>query len=196
MQPTPSAPTDGRRRASLSTMRRLAVVAVAMFGFGFLLVPLYEKICEVTGIRDIARPDEVGNTQVDASRSIRIELDASVHQLPWTFKPAEAVVNVHPGELRQVVYEVTNTTSRPVVGQAIPSYAPRQAGEYFKKLDCFCFTAQALAPGERREMPVVFVIDPKLPADVATVTLSYTFFEIEGAQKVATSAAAAPGDKP
>lgn len=190
-------PADAaRRRASVSTMRRLAVVAVAMFGFGFLLVPLYEKICEVTGIRDIARPDDATNTQVDASRSIRIELDATLHQLAWTFKPAESVVNVHPGELRQVVYEVVNTTDRPVVGQAIPSYAPRQAGEYFKKLDCFCFTAQALAPGERREMPVVFVIDPKLPRDVVTITLSYTFFEIEGGQKVATSAAAAPGDKP
>jgi cytochrome c oxidase assembly protein subunit 11 len=99
------------------------------------------------------------------------------------------VVIVHPGELRQVVYDVVNTTGRPLTGQAIPSYAPRHAAQYFRKLDCFCFATQTLAPGERREMPVVFVIDPGLPDDVATITLSYTFFEVEGAARVAARTA-------
>jgi cytochrome c oxidase assembly protein subunit 11 len=168
--------------------RRLVVVVAGMFGFGFLLVPFYEKICEVTGLRDLARADTVTSTQVDASRRVRIELDANTRNLPWEFRPREASVDVHPGELRQVVYEVVNTTSRPVTGQAVPSYAPALAAQYFGKLDCFCFTTQTLQPGERREMPVAFVIDPKLPADVPVVTLSYTFFEVEGAAKVARTA--------
>jgi cytochrome c oxidase assembly protein subunit 11 len=93
------------------------------------------------------------------------------------------VVDVHPGEVRQVVFEVVNATDRPLTGQAIPSYGPPNAAQYFRKLECFCFSRQTLQPGERRQMPVVFVVDPSLPADVATITLSYTFFEVEGADK-------------
>ena len=161
-------------------LKRLLVVVVAMFGFGFLLVPFYEKICEVTGLRNIAQPDEVRNTQVVATRSIRIELDSNLRKLPWTFKPLTPVVEVHPGALTQVVYEVANTTNRPITGQAIPSYGPQHAAKYFQKLDCFCFAKQTLQPGEVRQMPVVFVVDPKAPEDLNTITLSYTFFEVEG----------------
>jgi cytochrome c oxidase assembly protein subunit 11 len=178
-----------RNAANRSLVKRLVTVVVLMFGFGFLLVPFYEKICQVTGIRDIARPDEVGNTQVDASRVVRLEFDANTRNLPWQFSPREKAVDVHPGELRQVVYDVVNTTDRPLTGQAIPSYAPQLAGLHFRKLDCFCFTTQTLQPGERREMPVVFVVDPKLPRDVNVVTLSYTFFEVEGGAKLATRTA-------
>lgn len=159
---------------------KLVVVVVAMFGFGYALVPFYEKICEVTGLRNIARADEPANTQVDASRAVRIELDSNVRKLPWTFRPLETVVAVHPGEVRQVVYEIGNPTDRPLTGQAIPSYGPQQAAQYFRKLECFCFAKQTLQPGERRQMPVVFVVDPSLPADIGTITLSYTFFEVEG----------------
>jgi cytochrome c oxidase assembly protein subunit 11 len=159
---------------------RLCVVVVAMFGFGFLLVPFYEKICEVTGLRNIAQPDEVKNTQVVATRNIRIEFDSNVRNLPWTFKPLTPVVEVHPGAVTQVMYEVTNTTSRAITGQAIPSYGPQHAAKYFQKLDCFCFAKQTLQPGEVRQMPVVFVVDPKAPEDLNTITLSYTFFEVEG----------------
>jgi cytochrome c oxidase assembly protein subunit 11 len=162
---------------------KLGVVAVAMFGFGYALVPFYEKICEVTGLRNIARADEVTNTQVDTTRTVRIEFDSNVRKLPWHFRPLTAVLGVHPGEMRQVVYEVVNTTDRPLTGQAIPSYGPPHAAQYFRKLECFCFAKQTLAPGETRRMPVVFVIDPDLPEDVATITLSYTFFEVEGAGK-------------
>ena len=165
---------------------RLCVVVVAMFGFGFLLVPFYEKICEVTGLRNIAQPDEVKNTQVVATRNIRIEFDSNVRNLPWTFKPLTPVVEVHPGAVTQVMYEVTNTTSRAITGQAIPSYGPQHAAKYFQKLDCFCFAKQTLHANETRRMPVVFVVDPGLPADVHTITLSYTFFEISNGAKTAT----------
>jgi len=103
-----------------------------------------------------------------------------VRKLPWQFRPLEAIVAVHPGEVRQVMYEIVNTTDRAITGQAIPSYGPPRAAEYFQKLECFCFTRQTLQPGERRQMPVVFVLDPKLPEDLNAVTLSYTFFEVEG----------------
>jgi cytochrome c oxidase assembly protein subunit 11 len=168
------------RRNNRALFAKLVVVVVAMFGFGYALVPFYEKICEVTGLRELARADEPANTQVDASRAVRIELDSNVRKLPWTFRPLETVVAVHPGEVRQVVYEIANTTDRPLTGQAIPSYGPQHAAQYFRKLECFCFTKQTLQPGERRQMPVVFVVDPSLPKDVGTITLSYTFFEVEG----------------
>lgn len=173
--------TPDQRTANNALLKRLGVVAVAMFGFGFLLVPFYEKICQATGIRNIAQADEVVNTQVDRSRALRIEFDSNLRKLPWSFKPLETLIEVHPGELRQVMYEVVNQTDRAISGQAIPSYAPREAGQYFRKLDCFCFAKQTLQPGEVRRMPVVFVIDPSVPDDIPTITLSYTFFEIEGA---------------
>jgi len=159
---------------------KLAVVVVVMFGFGFALVPFYDQICKATGLRDIDAPDQVRNTQVDPARTIRLELDANASKLPWRFRPLTPIVSVHPGEVTQVVYEVENLSDRPVTGQAVPSYGPQLAGEYFRKLECFCFTRQSLGPHEKREMPVVFVVDPKLPRDVATITLSYTFFAVEG----------------
>ncbi len=170
-------------RDNRNLLTKLVVIVVAMFGFGFALVPFYEKICQVTGIRDIAQPDAVVNTQVDAAREVRIELDSNVRKLPWQFRPLTPVIGVHPGEVRQVMFEIVNTTDRPLTGQAVPSYGPREAGDYFRKLECFCFTKQTLQPGERRQMPVVFVIDTKLPADISTITLSYTFFEVEAADK-------------
>jgi cytochrome c oxidase assembly protein subunit 11 len=171
---------DDIRRANRALLAKLGVVVAGMFAFGFALVPFYDKICEATGLRNIARADEAINTQVDATRSVRIEFDSNVHNLPWRFRPLQPVIAVHPGEVTHAVFEVVNTTGRPVTGQAIPSYGPRNAGRYFKKLDCFCFAKQTLAPGETREMPVVFVVDPSLPDDIPAITLSYTFFEVEG----------------
>jgi len=164
-------------------LAKLSVIVVAMFGFGYALVPFYEKICEVTGLRNIAQADAVRNTQVDATRDVRIEFDSNIRKLPWQFRALTPVVDVHPGEVRQVMFEIVNTTDRVMTGQAIPSYGPPHAAQYFRKLECFCFSQQTLQPGERREMPVVFVVDGALPADVATITLSYTFFEVEGAGK-------------
>jgi cytochrome c oxidase assembly protein subunit 11 len=163
------------------TMRKLVIVAVAMFGFGFALVPFYQKICEVTGINNVIKADEVANTQVDAARFVTIEFDSNLRsKLPWSFRPLQTNARVHPGELATVMYEIRNNSDRAVTGQAIPSYGPQVAGRYFKKLECFCFTQQTLQPGEARQMPVVFVIEKGLPDDVNTITLSYTFFEVEG----------------
>jgi cytochrome c oxidase assembly protein subunit 11 len=193
MNETPS--TDdpaGRAKAEVARSNRtllakLGVVAVAMFGFGYLLVPFYEKICEVTGLRNIDAADTVTNTQVDTTRSVHIEFDTNLRNLPWQFRALELATDVHPGQVTQAMFEVVNLTDRPITGQAIPSYGPQQAALYFKKIDCFCFAKQTLAPHEKRDMPVVFVVDPKLPKDVPTITLSYTFFEVEGADKAPVS---------
>jgi cytochrome c oxidase assembly protein subunit 11 len=183
MSADPERRRQDQRQRNRALLRRLVVVVVGMFGFGFLLVPFYEKICAVTGLRNIARADAVVNTQVDASRQVRIEFDSNVHNMPWRFRPLEPVVTVNPGAVTQAVFEVVNTTDHAVTGQAIPSYGPQYAAQYFRKLDCFCFTQQTLAPGESRRMPVVFVIDPAAPRELRTITLSYTFFEVEGNRK-------------
>ena len=171
---------DDTRRSNRLLLAKLGIVVVVMFGFGFALVPFYDQICKATGIRDIDTPDEIANTQVDLNRSVRLELDANINKLPWRFRPLTPIVTVHPGELTQVVYEVENLSDHPVTGQAVPSYGPALAGEYFRKLECFCFTRQVLAPHEKRQMPVLFVVDSKLPRDVTAIALSYTFFEVEG----------------
>lgn len=184
---------DPVRADNRSMLLRLVVIAAAMFAFGYALVPFYEKICKVTGLRDIDRADEVGNTQVDMTRMVSVELDANTRGLAWRFRPLVASIDVHPGAVNQVEYEIVNETGYAVTGQAIPSYAPRNAAQYFRKLDCFCFTTQTLKPGERRRMPVVFVLDRELPADVATITLSYTFFEVEGGAAASDKGSAARG---
>ena len=167
--------------ANQQTLVKLLVVAVAMFGFGYAMVPFYRAICDALGLNSVVKADTVANTQVDTGRILTVEFDANLRSnLPWTFAPLEKSVRVHPGALTQVVFEVRNHSDRPVTGQAIPSFGPQLAGRYFKKLDCFCFTQQTLAPGEVRRMPVAFVIERELPQDVNTVTLSYTFFEVEG----------------
>jgi cytochrome c oxidase assembly protein subunit 11 len=164
-----------------ATLRKLIIVACVMFGFGFAMVPFYKKLCEVTGLNNIAKADEVTSTQVDSARVITMEFDANLrNDLPWTFTPVEKSVRFHPGELVQVMFEVRNNSDRAITGQAIPSWGPQVAGRHLKKLDCFCFTQQTLQPGEVRRMPVVFVIDTTLPEDVTYVTMSYTFFQVEG----------------
>jgi len=180
--------TDNRR-----TFSKLLVIAVAMFGFGFALVPFYKKICEVTGINDLQKADVVENTQVDTSRTLVLELDANTrNELPWKFRAMESSVRIHPGQLVQVMFEVRNDSDAAVTGQAIPSYGPQLAGQYFRKLDCFCFSTQELKAREVRKMPVVFVIHPDLPKDVNTVTLSYTFFRVEGTRTGAVPTAVRP----
>lgn len=178
-------------------LRKLAVVTVGMFGFGYALVPLYEAICEVTGINILAIGEQTfatgksklsANTQVDTSRTITVEFDANSRG-PWDFKPAMRSMQVHPGELATVMYEFQNIQNRRMAAQAIPSYAPRQAQAHFNKLECFCFSQYTLDPGEKKSWPVAFVIDPKLSKDVTTITLSYTFFEVGGKTPAAPVAA-------
>lgn len=163
-------------------LTKLGVFALVMFGFGFALVPFYDAICEAMGVNRLVKPDRVvANTQVDTSRWVTVEFDANTRGLPWKFAPQQRSVRVHPGELVHVVYEVSNQSGTAITGQAIPSYGPQAAAPYFKKMECFCFDRQDMAPGETRQMPVVFVIDPDLPRELGTVTLSYTFFELHGA---------------
>jgi cytochrome c oxidase assembly protein subunit 11 len=177
------------QRDNRALLRKLAVVALLMFGFGYALVPLYKSICEALGINvlslserqvtGIGKAAQDANTQVDRSRTITVEFDANSRG-PFEFKPALRSLQVHPGELATVMYEFRNVQNRSLAAQAIPSYAPKQATAHFNKLECFCFNEYTLAPGESRQWPVAFVIDPKLPKDVSTITLSYTFFEVSG----------------
>ena len=164
-----------------STLGKLVIVTLGMFGFGFALVPFYYQICEATGINSGDEQSLAKNTQVDSSRWVTLEFDANTNAaLPWQFKPAQRSLKVHPGQLVQVEYEVTNTSDRAIVGQAVPSYGPARAAAFFRKIECFCFTPQTLAAGESRRMPVMFVLDPAMDRDVHTVTLSYTFFSADG----------------
>ncbi|MEO8598242.1 MAG: cytochrome c oxidase assembly protein [bacterium] len=162
---------------------KLLVIAGLMFCFGFALIPVYNKICAITGVNVLSAQETglqaVGNTQVDTTRTITVEFDANA-QGPWRFRPTINSAQVHPGEMKQVIYEVVNTQARTIQAQAIPSYAPQQAQAYFKKVECFCFQQQTLKPNEAKQMPVVFYIDPALPKNVKTITLSYTFFEVDG----------------
>ena len=159
-------------------LAKLVVVTLGMFGFGFALVPFYYKSCDVTGINSGDEQSLVRNTQVDSSRWVTLEFDANTNAaMPWQFKPMQRNLRVHPGQLVQVEYEVINTSDQTIVGQAVPSYGPARAGSFFKKIECFCFTPQTLAAGERRRMPVMFVLDPAMDSDLHTVTLSYTFFD-------------------
>ncbi len=182
-------------RANRRLLGKLAVAALGMFGFGFALVPFYDKICQVAGINNLLQPDEIAaSTQVDYSRNVTIEFDANTRDLPWRFKALQNSVSVHPGEIVHIVYQVDNQRDAAVTGQAIPSYGPQYAAPYFKKMECFCFSQQTLKAGESRQMPVVFVVDPALPKDVTTITLSYTFFEVAGTRVgAATGKAAARG---
>lgn len=189
-------------RENLRMVRKLCVVAAGMFAFGYGLVPLYEKICEVTGINILALGERQvpgtskapANTQVDTSRTITVEFDANARG-PWQFKPAVRTLQVHPGQLTTVMYEFENVQDRRMAAQAIPSYAPRQAAAHFNKLECFCFNQYTLEPGEKKQWPVAFVIDPKLSRDVTTITLSYTFFEV-GAKTPPAPSAALPVQEP
>jgi cytochrome c oxidase assembly protein subunit 11 len=161
-------------------LKKLLVIILIMGGFGFALVPFYKKICQVTGITATRiLPAAVTNTQVDTSRTITIEFVANTNErMPWHFEPQQKSIQVHPGQIGQVNYVVKNTTDKLMLGQAIPSYGPENAGRYLQKLECFCFKQQSLGPHESRNMPVVFLITAELPKDVTTVTLSYTFFDV------------------
>lgn len=187
------------RAENMKMVGKLAVVAVGMFAFGYALIPIYKHVCEALGINILAVGERqvpgssraAPNTQVDTSRTITVEFDANARG-PWDFKPAQASVQVHPGQLATVMYEFQNVQGRRMAAQAIPSYAPRNAAAHFNKLECFCFEQYTLEPGEKRQWPVAFVIDPKLPKDVTTITLSYTFFEVGGKMPAAPTVAVEP----
>jgi cytochrome c oxidase assembly protein subunit 11 len=166
---------------------KLAVVALLMFGFAYAMVPIYKALCKALGVNVLSVSERGGpvsrrmppNTQVDLSRTVTIEFDANARG-PWDFKPALRSLQVHPGEVATVMYEFRNRQSRTMAAQAIASFAPMNSAAHFNKLECFCFNEYILKPGESRSWPVVFYVDSKLPKDVTTITLSYTFFEVGG----------------
>ena len=159
---------------------RLVGVALAVFVLTFSLVPLYRIACEkVFGVRlergASAVAAQPGTTE---KRTVRVEFDGGVNsKLPWAFHPEKLTMDVVPGELNEALYFARNDSDHALVGSAVPSVAPARASGYFNKTECFCFTAQTLQAGEQREMPVRFIVDPNLPDDVSTITLSYTFFK-------------------
>jgi len=171
--------TETRQRANRRVVQRLGIAALAMFGFGYALVPLYDVICDITGINGkTGRADAAAYRDgADQQRLVTVEFVSSVNTgLPWEMQPLTREIQVHPGELTEVFFEAVNLSKRTRVGQAVPSVSPPAASKYFFKTECFCFTAQELGGGERRRMPVKFVVDKRLPADIDALTLSYTFF--------------------
>ena len=177
---------------------KLVGVALAAFAFTFALVPLYRIACEkVFGVRLEKGPVSAADKERDGGgRWVTVEFDGGVNsKLPWAFHPEQLTMRVHPGQQYEAKYFARNTGTRAIVGNAVPSIAPARASGYFSKTECFCFTAQALAAGESRDMPVRFIVDPALPADVNTITLSYTFYKNE-AQTAQLNAAKASSDLP
>ncbi len=164
-----------------SLLIKLLASAVLMFGFGFLLVPLYDVFCDVTGLNG-----KLQNTgaltevyPVNEQRQVRVQfLAVNNEAMPWRLKPALSEMLVHPGEMTQTAFMAFNPTNQHMVAQAIPSVSPSAAAEYLHKVNCFCFEQQPLSAGEEREMPLVFMVDDKLPEFITTVTLSYTLFDI------------------
>ncbi len=166
--------------ANRRLISRLLLLVLVMFGFGYALVPLYRVFCDVTGLNgktgriSAATAAEI---KVDQARVVKVEFLTSVNAgFPWTFKPLITHVDVHPGAETLVMFEATNASNAAVAGQAVPSLAPSAAARFFSKTECFCFTQQTLAAGETKQMPVRFVVNPKLPPKIMTLTLSYTFF--------------------
>ena len=165
-----------------STVFRLLLVVVVMFGFGYALVPLYDLICDVTGLNGKTGQISVlesASVEADTTRTIRIQFIASVGSgAPWDFSPNEYEMEVHPGGIYNTTFKAVNKTALPLVGQAVPSLVPREASLYFNKTECFCFNRQDFAPGESRDMPVQFVVDRDIPKHIDSLVLSYTFFDI------------------
>jgi len=176
-QQAPQQASTARKNAGLTKM---VVVAIGAFALTFALVPLYRIACEkVFGIRlERTASDGVQDAKAAAKRVITVQFDGGVNsKLPWEFSPNQVTMQVVPGELYETTYHARNASERTVVGSAVPSVAPARASGFFSKTECFCFTAQTLKAGEVRDMPVRFIVDPNLPADVKTITLSYTFFK-------------------
>ncbi len=184
------------------TLRRIALISVGSFVFAFSMVPLYNIACEkVFGIKLEKGPTgqaQMAGVKPDPKRSVRVQFDGTVNsKLPWAFAPKQLTMDVQPGKQYEALYVARNQSQEAIVGQAAPSVAPVQASSFFNKTECFCFTQQTLLAGEERLMPVRFIVDPALPGDVSTITLSYTFYlndtataQLHASQPVAAKASA------
>jgi cytochrome c oxidase assembly protein subunit 11 len=172
--------SEGAAKSQRFGLGKMIAVALAAFAFTFALVPLYRIACEkVFGVRLEKGPAaQVAQRDDKTSRLVTVQFDGGVNsKLPWEFQPQQLTMQVRPGQQYEASYFARNTSDRAIVGNAVPSVAPARASGYFSKTECFCFTAQTLAAGEGRAMPVRFIVDPDLPDDVSTITLSYTFYK-------------------
>ncbi len=172
-------PAANHRRGVL----KMLLVVVGMFGFGYLLVPLYDVFCDITGLNgktgQVAEAEAAARYEVDLNRTVKIQFVASNNaSMPWQVGPVVAEMDVHPGEVYATNFVAYNPTDRDMVGQAVPSVAPGIAGRFFNKTECFCFNRQPLASGEKKDMPLRFIVSPSLPKQVNTLTLAYTFFDV------------------
>ena len=175
---------DRLRQANRRLVRRMLLITAAMFGFRFAMVPIYDVLCQVTGLngKTGSRVAAVEPMKIDESRTVTVEFVANLNvTAPWEFAPQVTRMTVHPGQFYQTHFHARNLTHQSLVGQAIPSVSPGLAASHFQKIECFCFNRQQFHAGESKEMPVTFRIDPDLPPDVRTVTLSYTFFRLDEA---------------
>ena len=176
------------RKAHLFIAAKLCVLVVGMFGFGYLMVPIYDVLCDITGLN--GKPSMEASAAPDAElvqkeqREITVEFVSVINSgAAWTFKPTQRTMKVTPGKSYQTSYLVTNLAQRAAVGQAVPSVAPSSAAKYFNKIECFCFNRQDFEAGSTKDLPLVFFVEPDLPRSIDTITLSYTYFDIgeEGA---------------
>jgi cytochrome c oxidase assembly protein subunit 11 len=175
------------KKANLRTTRKSILVVIAMFGFGFALVPLYSVICDVFGLNgrfiDLEKTEQaeyVTNVEkrIDTTRKVRIEFLTTLNKkLNWEFSARQNTIDVYPGKVNEVMFYAKNLTDRKIIAQAVPSISPGTAAKYFSKMECFCFSNQTFEPGEAREMPLRFYVDPNLPKRVKTISLGYTFFD-------------------
>lgn len=184
MKPNPT-PAQGReqdkKQANQRTLRRLLLASVAMFAFGFLLVPLYDVFCQITGLngKTGGAVSEHQGAQVDATRWVTVQFLTNTNaDMPWLFEPLQHKVKVHPGEITKVSFSVLNPALKPMTAQAVPSVSPSEGAEYLLKTQCFCFEQQTLAAGAHQEMTLLFRVDPNLPPHIHTLTLAYTLFDI------------------
>ncbi len=170
-----------RKSRTLQVSIKLVFVVVGMFGFGYLMVPIYNILCDITGLNGktgIISTVQAGELVIDEDRWVNVEFTGTVNVSgPWDFKPGQDSIKVRPGKQYKISYTAKNLADREVVGQAVPSVAPRVASKYFSKTECFCFTSQVFEANEEKDMPVVFVVDPALPKSVDSLVLSYTFFD-------------------
>ena len=176
-----------QQKANVRTTRKTVLIVIGMFGFGFALVPLYSVICDVFGLngrfielQKVEQAEYVANVErrIDSTRTVRVEFLTTLNQkLNWEFRAKQNTIDVHPGKVTEVMFYAKNLTNRKVVAQAIPSVTPGYAAKYFSKMECFCFSQQTFEPGEARDMPLRFYVDPNLPKRVKTISLGYTFFD-------------------
>ncbi|MEM7207612.1 MAG: cytochrome c oxidase assembly protein [Pseudomonadota bacterium] len=167
-------------QSTMQLVQKLSLVVVLMFGFGYLMVPIYNILCEVTGLNGktgVVDASDAEALDIDQDREVVVEFVANLNQgARWEFKPEVTTMTVSPGKMYTTHYVARNLANKEKIGQAVPSVAPREASLYFNKTECFCFSQQTFAANEQLNMPLTFVVDPALPKTVKRLTLSYTFF--------------------